>query len=112
MNKMNQVILNASAVLALLNQEQGFEVVAKYLSNSIISAVNFSEVIAVLGTIGMPSIDPVNIANEIIICNQPRGFIHSKEYFKTRWIRYNTLSFQLIEKTYGKRTHTPTRKCS
>ena len=40
------IVLDASAVIAFLMQEKGWEQVENKLSNSIISAVNYSEVIA------------------------------------------------------------------
>lgn len=48
MNK--QVLLDASALLALINQENGADIVEGVLPISIISAVNFSEVLAELRT--------------------------------------------------------------
>lgn len=45
---MNNVVLDASALLAMFNSEPGKEMVEEVLSNSIISAVNVSEVIAEL----------------------------------------------------------------
>lgn len=45
---MSEVVLDASAVLALINEEPGGEVVDDFLDEAIISAVNLSEVIAVL----------------------------------------------------------------
>lgn len=45
---MNNVILDASALLALVNQESGQELVAEVLSRSLVSAVNLSEVVAKL----------------------------------------------------------------
>lgn len=51
---MSQVILDASALLALLNMEQGSErVVDAILQGAIISSVNLSEVIAKLSEAGM-----------------------------------------------------------
>jgi PIN domain nuclease of toxin-antitoxin system len=44
---LNKIVIDASAVIALLNQENGYEIVEKNLSNAIISSVNFSEVITV-----------------------------------------------------------------
>jgi ribonuclease VapC len=44
----SEVVLDASAVLALINEEPGGEMVDALLDNAIISAVNWSEVIAVL----------------------------------------------------------------
>lgn len=45
---MSEVVLDASAMLAFLNQETGAEAVAPYLDNAAMSAVNLSEVIAKL----------------------------------------------------------------
>ena len=49
------VILDASAILALLNAEPGASVVADAVSDAAISAVNLSEVVAKLVDDGMPS---------------------------------------------------------
>ena len=46
--------MDASALLALLNEEAGAEMVAEALPESVISAVNLSEVIARLCEAGMP----------------------------------------------------------
>ncbi len=52
---MTDWVLDASALLALLNREPGAERVAEALAaGAIISAVNLSEVIARLAEIGMP----------------------------------------------------------
>jgi PIN domain nuclease of toxin-antitoxin system len=45
---MSEVVLDASAVLALINEEEGAEVVDDLLDEAVIGAVNLSEVIAVL----------------------------------------------------------------
>lgn len=50
MQKMNKCVLDASALLALLNNEPGATEVEKVLSYSVISAINASEVIAELYT--------------------------------------------------------------
>ena len=47
-------VLDASALLALLLKEPGHEVVAARLSGSLISAVNFSEVLSRLGRLRIP----------------------------------------------------------
>lgn len=60
MNK--KIILDASALLALLNQESGHERVESALSNAIISSVNYSETVSVLVNIGIS----YNQANEVI----------------------------------------------
>jgi len=51
---MSDVILDASALLALLNQEPGAEIVAKHLPHAKISAVNLAEVITRLNLTGIP----------------------------------------------------------
>jgi len=50
----SNVILDASALLALLNQEPGGEAVAEVIPGAGISAVNLSEVAAKLAEQGMP----------------------------------------------------------
>ena len=51
---MSEAVLDASALLALLNSEPGAEKVAAVLSGAMISAVNLSEVVAKLAEVGMP----------------------------------------------------------
>jgi len=51
---MNRRILDASALLALLNSEPGSEVVAALLPDAVISSINFSEVVAKLADEGRP----------------------------------------------------------
>ncbi len=43
----NKIVIDTSAIIALLNQEKGYEIVEKELGNAIISSVNFSEAITV-----------------------------------------------------------------
>ena len=43
----NKIVFDASAVLALLNREKGFEIVEHHLNDAVISSVNFSEVLTV-----------------------------------------------------------------
>lgn len=50
----SEVVLDASALLALLNQEPGQEEVAGSIPHAAISAVNLSEVVAKLADDGMP----------------------------------------------------------
>jgi PIN domain nuclease of toxin-antitoxin system len=52
---MSNVILDASAILAVLNQEPGAELVQKNLARARISAVNLAEVITRLNLMGMPT---------------------------------------------------------
>lgn len=51
---MSRVVLDASALLALLNQEQGAERVAPLLADAVISTVNLAEVVTRLALAGMP----------------------------------------------------------
>ena len=52
---MQNYVLDASALLALLNQEQGSERVASCIANgAVISTVNLSEVVAKLSDAGVP----------------------------------------------------------
>ncbi len=51
---MSEVVLDASALLALLNKEPGHEEVAQTMPDATISAINLSEVAAKLAESGMP----------------------------------------------------------
>ena len=50
---MGRVVLDASAILALLNDEPGAAAVAAALEDAVVSAVNLSEVVAKLQEVGM-----------------------------------------------------------
>ncbi len=52
---MNEYVLDASALIALINAESGSEKVEKYLPKACISTVNISEVAALLESIEIPS---------------------------------------------------------
>ena len=52
---MSDVVLDASALLALLQAEPGSEVVALKLADSVMCTVNHSEVVAKLADLGMPA---------------------------------------------------------
>jgi PIN domain nuclease of toxin-antitoxin system len=51
---MPKVVIDASALLALLNAEEGGDIVAEALPLGVTSAVNLSEVVAKLSGAGMP----------------------------------------------------------
>ena len=51
---MNKCVLDASAILALLNDESGAGMVQELLPSAIISAVNYAEVVTRLSLLGMP----------------------------------------------------------
>jgi ribonuclease VapC len=54
MRSVNSVVLDASALLALLKEEPGSEVVAESIPGAAISAVNLAEVVGKLVDAGMP----------------------------------------------------------
>ena len=54
---MSEVVVDASAILALLNQETGSEEVSRFIGKAAISTVNLSEVIAKLADAGIPQED-------------------------------------------------------
>jgi len=51
---MSKVVLDASAILALLNVEPGAEMVQQFIPDAIVSSVNLAEVVTYLSLIGMP----------------------------------------------------------
>lgn len=51
---LSNYILDASALLALLNAEEGADLVQEFLSRSVISTVNLAEVVTRLSILGMP----------------------------------------------------------
>ncbi|HEY3129660.1 MAG TPA: type II toxin-antitoxin system VapC family toxin [Acidobacteriota bacterium] len=57
----NRVVLDASALLALLNSEEGSKAVGASLPGAAMSAVNVSEVVAKLTEAGMPE-KPIRLA--------------------------------------------------
>jgi PIN domain nuclease of toxin-antitoxin system len=74
---MSEVVLDASAVLALINQEPGAERVEALLDDAVISAVNLSEVIAVLVEAGF-EFDRASarigaLALQVIVFDQPQA---------------------------------------
>jgi PIN domain nuclease of toxin-antitoxin system len=54
---MSEVVVDASAILALLNQETGSEEVSRFIGKAAISTVNLSEIIAKLADAGIPEED-------------------------------------------------------
>jgi PIN domain nuclease of toxin-antitoxin system len=74
----SEVVVDASAVLALLNQETGSEEISQCTENAAISAVNLSEVIAKLAEAGIPAEDIrqilANLNLEVIPFNAEQAF--------------------------------------
>lgn len=76
---MNRLVLDASALLAILNQEPGADRWAGAVPHAVISAVNLSEVIAKLADLGMPepeirqAVDPLGL--EVIAFDAAHAWI-------------------------------------
>ncbi|MBD2446790.1 type II toxin-antitoxin system VapC family toxin [Nostoc sp. FACHB-152] len=74
---MSKVVIDASAVLALLNQESGSEEILQYIGNAAISSVNLSEVIAKLADAGIPEADInqilLNLNLEVVVFNEEQA---------------------------------------
>lgn len=62
---MNNVVLDASALRALVNQESGHSIVAKMLPKAVVSAVNLSELVAKLTDRGIPEGEIQEILTEL-----------------------------------------------
>lgn len=85
---MTSVVLDASALLALINKEKGYEIVEKYLPDSIMSSINLAEVATVLMRLDIP-FDEVtdllsNIMKEIIPFDERQAYIAARWYQKTK----------------------------
>jgi ribonuclease VapC len=61
----NEVVFDASALMALLREEPGGKTVEGYLNRAIISTVNLSEVIAKLIKHGMPEKVAIDIVSSL-----------------------------------------------
>lgn len=85
---MHKCVLDASALLALINQEAGADKVEKVLADSIISAVNYSEVATVLSSIGMPLVEVEalvpGLVAEVIPFDEQQALLAGKFREKTR----------------------------
>lgn len=62
----NKIVLDASALLAVINNEQGSELVEQYLPGVVMSSVNVSEAAAVLNGFGMPMAETQGLINSLI----------------------------------------------
>lgn len=62
---MSSIILDASALLALLNAEKGADAVQESLPRAIISTVNYAEVVTRLSLLGMPE-DEIRDAVDVL----------------------------------------------
>jgi ribonuclease VapC len=64
---MNKAVLDASALLAFINQENGYEIAEGYLPDAIMSSVNIAEVVAVLSLVDMPEDIIIGIIHDLSI---------------------------------------------
>ncbi|MGY1806226.1 PIN domain-containing protein [Blastococcus sp. SYSU D00669] len=74
------IVLDASALLALLNHEPGWEVVARVASaeDMTISAVNYSEVLQKAARIGIASEEIDQVLDELAITVTPFGRLDAR----------------------------------
>jgi ribonuclease VapC len=63
----DKIVFDSSAILALLNMEQGHEIVAENLDRAIVSSVNLSEVITVLARKGLGQEEVVKSLKETFL---------------------------------------------
>jgi ribonuclease VapC len=75
---MNNCVLDASALLALLNDESGARMVQEMLPSAIISTVNYAEVVTRLSLVGMPENEILEVLQilglEIIPFDEEQSF--------------------------------------
>ena len=62
---MSKVVVDASAILALLNQEKGSEEISQWIGKAVISSVNLSEVVAKLAEGGVTEADIEEILSNL-----------------------------------------------
>lgn len=60
------ILLDSSALLALINQEKGFEHVEPLLGCAVISAVNYAEVVSKLVECGVPLLEASTIVSDLV----------------------------------------------
>jgi ribonuclease VapC len=68
---MPECVMDASALLALLNGEPGSDIVAEALPVAVISAINLSEVIAKLSDAGIPEKEIRRVLNPLGLTVEP-----------------------------------------
>lgn len=65
--KLKGIILDSSAVLAIINEERGYDSIIDLLENSIMSSVNYAETLGILTTrFNIPKKDAIYICKKII----------------------------------------------
>lgn len=81
---MADVVLDASAVLALLNRERGWETVEAVLADAAIAAPNLAEVLTRLSDAGVPDKDAWNIVAMLDLECIPFSAGHAREAARLR----------------------------
>ncbi len=79
-------VLDASALLVLINEEKGHEKIADYLPEACISAVNLSEVISVLHATSMPNKEIQRLMKDLIHSVEPFDEIHAYQTAQLRTV--------------------------
>ncbi len=87
----NKIVIDASAILALLQMEKGHEKVAERLDDAVISSVNFSEVITVLARNGF--------GTQEVVKSLQNTFLHIVEFDARQAIV--AASFDKVTKKHG-----------
>ena len=88
----NKVVVDASAVLALLNQEDGSEEISQLIGNAVISSVNLSEVVAKLADAGITEAVIQQIISNLNLEVAP---FNNQQAFMAGMLRPSTKSFGL-----------------
>jgi PIN domain nuclease of toxin-antitoxin system len=78
------VVLDASAVLALLNRERGWEMVEAVLADAAIAAPNLAEVLTKLSDAGVPDKEAWNIVSMLDLECVPFSAGHAREAARRR----------------------------
>ena len=65
-SKANKVLLDTSALIALLRKEPGYKKVDEVLAHSAISSVNLCELVSILAKEGIPENEIDDIINDIV----------------------------------------------
>jgi ribonuclease VapC len=85
---MTETVMDSSAVLASIHGEPGAEIVGGALEGSVISAINFAEVISKLISRGLPEAQAVNAARrvgtEIVEVDEEQAVTAGITHAKTR----------------------------
>lgn len=81
------VILDASALLALINQEKGADIVKRYFPFVVMSAVNVSEVATILHHTGIPTDEVTLMLNDLLQTVIP---FEKKQIYQTAFLRDKT----------------------